>query len=242
MRIEYGTIGRERKALAETISRLTGEQAVYQGMPTAAYRIGVFTLTKDGALEWISSRDTGRARELFDALKEEGYEAAFPEEESIYALAPSAVRQEKQGTEPAAKLSISLPREKFTDAGLENLKCLIEAKGTLMKRAFRTESLEVQVDNEKVSFPWFTAEDPEDASAYAAFVSAIAQMAEKQSRISPKEKPIVNEKYEFRCFLLRLGFIGSDSKQTRKILLKNLTGSAAFKGGSRKGEGDEASE
>ena len=40
---------------------------------------------------------------------------------------------------------------------------------------------------------------------------------------------VVNEKYAFRCFLLRLGFIGDEYKQDRKILLENLEGSAAFK-------------
>ena len=44
-----------------------------------------------------------------------------------------------------------------------------------------------------------------------------------------------NEKYEFRCFLLRLGFIGDDTKAQRKILMENLAGSAAFKAG-KKGE------
>ena len=40
--------------------------------------------------------------------------------------------------------------------------------------------------------------------------------------------------YAFRCFLLRLGFIGTEHKQTRKILLRNLTGSSAFKDGQPK--------
>ena len=43
-----------------------------------------------------------------------------------------------------------------------------------------------------------------------------------------------NEKYAFRCFLLRLGFIGDKYKQTRKILLRNLAGSSAFKDGQPK--------
>lgn len=45
-----------------------------------------------------------------------------------------------------------------------------------------------------------------------------------------------NEKYAFRCFLLRLGLIGAEHKQTRKILLRNLTGSSAFKAGQPKEE------
>ena len=46
-----------------------------------------------------------------------------------------------------------------------------------------------------------------------------------------KEKEVENDKYAFRCFLLRLGFIGSEYKEERRILLKNLSGSSAFKGG-----------
>ena len=38
----------------------------------------------------------------------------------------------------------------------------------------------------------------------------------------------------FRCFLLRLGFIGEEYKTERKILLKSLSGSSAFKSGAKK--------
>ena len=50
-----------------------------------------------------------------------------------------------------------------------------------------------------------------------------------QRRINGTEKEAENEKYAFRCFLLRLGFIGEQYKVERKILLQNLSGSAAFK-------------
>jgi hypothetical protein len=59
-------------------------------------------------------------------------------------------------------------------------------------------------------------------------------MAKKQKRVTAKEKQLDNEKYAFRCFLLRLGFIGNEYKQERKILLRNLEGSSAFKSGNRK--------
>lgn len=36
-------------------------------------------------------------------------------------------------------------------------------------------------------------------------------------------------KYVFRCFLSRLGFIGDDSKATRRILLQNISGNSAFR-------------
>ena len=65
-------------------------------------------------------------------------------------------------------------------------------------------------------------------------------MSVTQKRITATEKPVDNEKYAFRCFLLRLGFIGNEYKTQRKILLRNLTGSSAFKSGSHKEVTDDA--
>lgn len=56
-------------------------------------------------------------------------------------------------------------------------------------------------------------------------------MSKNAKRVTVTEKAVDNEKYAFRCFLLRLGFIGSEYKVERKILLKNLSGSSAFKNG-----------
>ena len=39
-------------------------------------------------------------------------------------------------------------------------------------------------------------------------------MAKNQKRITAKPKQNENEKYAFRCFLLRLGFIGDEYKVT----------------------------
>ena len=70
--------------------------------------------------------------------------------------------------------------------------------------------------------------------AYDTFICKLCEMARNQKRVSATEKQVDNEKYAFRCFLLRLGFIGNEYKTERKILLKNLTGSSAFKSGAKK--------
>ena len=54
-------------------------------------------------------------------------------------------------------------------------------------------------------------------------------MAKNRKRITAKERTVCNEKYAFRCFLLRLGFIGNAYKASRKLLLKNLDGNSAFR-------------
>ena len=79
--------------------------------------------------------------------------------------------------------------------------------------------------------------------AYTDFISALCKMSREHKRISSTEKEVPNEKYAFRCFLLRLGFIGEIYKTDRKILLKNLNGSSAFKSGAKKEmNSDEISE
>ena len=56
-----------------------------------------------------------------------------------------------------------------------------------------------------------------------------------KTRVTAKEKDIPeNPKYAFRCWLLSLGFIGSEYKAARKILLANLDGNSAFRQGNKK--------
>ena len=125
-----------------------------------------------------------------------------------------------------------MPRSLFTDSNLENLKALITAKGSLIKKALGVDDLPLEVTDTKVSFPWFPATPtPDEMNAYDAFICKLCEMARNQKRVNAAEKNTDNEKYAFRCFLLRLGFIGAEYKTARKILLKNLSGSSAFKSG-----------
>ena len=127
-------------------------------------------------------------------------------------------------------LSISVPRNMFTDDKLENLQKLIEGKQTLFKHAFRAEQLEVVITQNQVSFPWFPlASEPDAVNAYTEFITKLCELAIKLKRVALKDKEVENEKYAFRCFLLRLGFIGDDSKVARRILLQNLSGNLAFR-------------
>jgi len=81
--------------------------------------------------------------------------------------------------------------------------------------------------------------DADTAKAYTDFIAALCRMSKEQKRINATEKDVINEKYAFRCFLLRLGFIGAEYKADRKVLLKNLEGSSAFKSGAKKEVADD---
>ena len=213
-----------KKRLVKLISSHLGLQSKYLGVPSCAYRIGSYTVNKDGSLSW--DEDDERTTGLLEALKAEGFSATEDDEETEEEV---LVEEEMEEEAEVNRLCISFPKSLYEKRTLENLKNLVESKGALMKKAFRTESLEIVEDDEKVSFPWFELIDSDHFNAYTQFITAITKMAKEQKRILGKERDVENDKYAFRCFLLRLGFIGDEYKLTRKIRLENLEGSAAFK-------------
>ena len=225
MEIKYNRTGKERKDLVTAIAQITGAEAVYKGVPSCNYEVDYFTIDRFGTLSFDDSADSEVVELLLEELLERGFEA-------------EATTELESSEEPQAEgmgLNIQMPASYFEGDALSNLKRILEAKGTLIKNAFGVADLPIIENEERVSFPWFsiTLEDAETVKAYTHFIQSICEMAKNQKRISAKEKPIDNEKYAFRCFLLRLGFIGDEYKAERKILLKNLDGSSAFKGGAK---------
>ena len=86
------------------------------------------------------------------------------------------------------------------------------------------------ITDEKVSFTGFpTAPDYDHLTAFGHLAILMNQQAISQKRIQAKDVNDENEKYAFRTWLLRLGMNGPDFKETRRILMKNLTGHAAFR-------------
>lgn len=62
-------------------------------------------------------------------------------------------------------------------------------------------------------------------------VLSMSAMAKLQNRCSNVPQQTENEKYAFRCWLLRLGMIGDEFDTARKLLLKNLEGNSAWRMG-----------
>ena len=173
--------------------------------------------------------------------RDEEMAEAMEEQDRLFAEAANA----PQAEEEPVSLSISMPKDSFTDVALENLDHLLEGKGSLIKKAFGIEEATYTFDEDKVTFNWLHGEiTPEKAKAAQDFISKLCEMARTQKRVTAKAKAVDNEKYAFRCFLLRLGLIGAEYKTTRKILMANLSGNASFKSGHKKeaAESDETTE
>lgn len=219
MIIEFQLTGEKRKELAKTVSEIIGAPAEYQFMPTCAYKIGDFyTVTKEGNLEISDSADKKEVEMLIDELVNRGYDVPLDEEEN--------------------GLTVEMPLEMVDESTIDRLRKIVENKGELFKTAFKTDNLEIIVEADKICFPWFTLENDSDAEAYCTFISMLCEFAKNHKRINNKPDTNDNPKYTMRCYLLRLGMIGAEYKAIRKALLRNLSGSSAF----RKVANDEVSE
>lgn len=237
MEFKYNITGSDRKRLVAAISEITECAAKYKGAPTFAYEVDYFTIDKNGTMSFDDRADSDEVEMLVEALLERGFEPEPRFEQPTEETLPSeAEPQADDASEPdETSLCVYLPDDLFTEESLVNLTHLIAAKGALIKKALGADSLPILREDGKVGFPWFKGElTPEEIKAYNHFICALCEMARNQKRVTAKEKETENEKYAFRCFLLRLGFIGTEYKEMRKILLRNLEGNGSFKNGAKK--------
>ena len=83
---------------------------------------------------------------------------------------------------------------------------------------------------ETVSFTGFgEAADVDHLRAFGHLAVMMNNQALHQKRIQAKAVDAANEKYAMRIWLVRIGMDGEEFKQTRKILMENLTGHSAFR-------------
>ena len=224
MVLHFNVKGESRKAMVTAIEKEIGGKARYLGVPSCAYEIGNYTVGRNGELEFGDFDDIDEVAPIVDAcVMATGITPAEWEENK------DAEETEKEDT---MELIVTIP---FTKVNVGNLTSLLEAKGSLIKDALGITDLRFEMNEDSVSFPWFSKVEPEEAMTYTKFITAICEMTMKQKRITAKPKENENEKYAFRCFLLRLGFIGDEYKADRKLLLSKLNGSSAFKSGAKKG-------
>lgn len=242
MRIEFYVTGADRKALVTAMGEILEVRPKYLGMPTAAYEVDYFRIDRNGTVEFDDRADSVEIENLLEQLAGRGF--AGEGQEAATEAPKEMAENDTVGTDTApqdenVRLTVAMP---LGSANIDNLKKLLEAKGSLIKKAFGIDGLPVEIDGDKISFPWFSETDSGTARACTDFISALCKMSKEQKRITATEKAVDNEKYAFRCFLLRLGFIGEEYKADRKILLKNLKGSSAFKNGVKKeADADEIS-
>ena len=68
-----------------------------------------------------------------------------------------------------------------------------------------------------------------EIKAYIQFCLAVSQQALNQTSARARRTETDNEKYTFRCWMLRLGLIGDEFKTCRLHFLKHLSGNSAWR-------------
>ena len=216
--IRFTLKSKQRPKLAQEIGNILGTAPHYERVPSCAYDIAGYRLDKEGILHIPDGTEKEIVEDLIRQLREHGFQDDMEITEEV------PMQQDK--------LTIAVLRASLTDTALENLQKIIANKQTLFQRAFQTDSAKVEITEEKINFAWFSyTEDGDEIASYTQFVSRLCDIAKDAKRVSSKPTETDNDKYAFRCFLLRLGFIGNEYKIARKILLRNLTGNSAFKNG-----------
>ena len=117
-----------RKELVKAISEIIGIPAVYQFMPTCAYKIGeCYTVTKSGDLEISDQADRKETERLLAELANQGY------------AVPDTTELESKG------LTVQMPANFLTEHTLGNLRQICENKVALFQAAFQTDCLDIRL-------------------------------------------------------------------------------------------------
>lgn len=237
MTINYNVTGSERKRLADYIAGFLGCEKKYLGVPNCAYQAGYIEVSRNGAITFDDRADSEEIETLLEELENEGFHAEPAAGEN--AAADTINKDGDTAQDANVGLTVRIPLDKVA---VGNLTRLLEVKGSLIKNALGIADLPINIEEDAVAFPWFEElPNADEVNAYTHLISALCEMSKNQKRITATEKEVDNEKYAFRCFLLRLGFIGAEFKTERKILLRNLSGSSAFKSGHKGGADDAVS-
>lgn len=145
-----------------------------------------------------------------------------------YKIGEATVTREGNVETEDENLKADLAEYGFDDAAFERLTALVNAKRGILMKAFDSLSTEILWKKEegRISFPWFRlsiSESEDEKLTCILFLNKLMGFVKTAKRVTVKEKETDNEKYAFRCFLLRLGFIGNEYKGARKILLSRLS-------------------
>jgi len=247
--MRFGLNVEDKKTLVKRIGELSGQQPRYTYMPRCAYEIGVYTVERNGDLV---VEDTEADEALIQTLLSEGLIRA---EDSVGETMSTAAAEQNsltislpmtRHTADSLRRLVNLiysrgPLLSKATGGCfgadKDLITALDEAGTVIT----TEAFIALVDDHggltglsfadgNVSFTGFPlTDDSEKNTAFQQIACLMNKHALEQKRIQAKVVNDDNEKYAFRIWLLRIGMNGDEYKASRKILMANLSGHAAFR-------------
>ena len=154
MRIQYPA-GSERKKLAAIMARILEAKSIYAGMPTAQYEVGDYILSREVILTGPDNRA------LVKALRQQGYR---PTDETYDSDLEIAAEPEAEEASQPDRLAIEVPLADYPADAIDRLQKLVDSKATLLKMALSVDELPINIEQERISFPWFPCDG--NAEAY----------------------------------------------------------------------------
>lgn len=231
--LRYNVTGDQRKKLVKALSTYLHTEATYLGAPSFGYQVGKILVDRNGTVCCPTEMKNRSILAIVTALSKAGFPLDEAPMRGKDRGTPKALTELAAGLRTKRtknSLTITVPAQGLSETARANLELLVAAKGNLIRHALGTSEVPVNISDSEVSFPWFSPDSTEEEiEAYSFLITGLVSMAKDQKHITAKEKEIVNEKYAFRCFLLRLGFIGTRFKSPRKVLLSKLNGNSAFR-------------
>ena len=149
-------------------------------MPTCNYEIDYLTVTKDGTLEFDDRADSEEVEQVIEAIAAAGFDCepqdgADAEVEKVSEAEENAPQGETGG------LTVEILLDKVS---VGNLTKLLDAKGTLIRKALGIEDLRIEVKEDRVSFPWFAElPDADSVKACTHFIAALCEMSRNAKRV-----------------------------------------------------------
>ncbi|KJR48417.1 virulence-related protein [Desulfosporosinus sp. I2] len=244
----FKVTGLERKQVASVIADTIGEQVKYAGAPSFNYNAGGWTIDRNGIVttpELGIKEEHVTLRMVLDALHIAGATA----ERDLTVTLPmnwhngNSLRNlvnmiwTKQGLIRKALgwQEVIIPDglvEAINAVPIDTSEDFAEVVNQAIEAGKITGDNELDIDmaEKTLQFSFFNASlDAQEIHAFGMFCWQLNNQAQKQKFTSVKQKETENDKYAFRCFLLKLGFIGKEYKIERSILLSKLEGNTAFR-------------
>jgi hypothetical protein len=233
MQIKYHLEGSERKALLAVMRDTLQDTPKYMGPPTFSFEIGPYTIDRHGTLDYPDHLDSTQVAMLIRELERDGYVGERIGEPAKLIEQEAAEMPQQEIVTPTLdsldRLSVEMPRDGMTPTAMENLRRMVASKVTLLKKALGTDSLLITEHADRIEFGWFRpTDDQTEITAYYQLVQGLCNLARTQKRVLAAERPVESDRFALRCMLLRIGFIGDAFKDSRRVLLRNLTGSSSY--------------
>jgi len=225
----------DRKDIVKAISEHFGVESKYLGAPSFAYEIKTpqetYIINREGKIMTSAGEEVDLENLLTGPEAEDeitSYELGIPMEGHTGRTLRNLVNM-IYSKQPLIKKALGLEENiveddfvtKINELCIDSLESFKEALEDIDEGSHL--GIDFDFQEETITFKYL-----ENEAAIKLF-ALINKNAKVQKYASTKVKPTDNEKYTFRTWLLRLGMIGDEYKETRKELLKNLSGNGAFR-------------